>query len=192
MRERVFAVFEEGRYFFLNLAAGQMFSAKKNEKGRMKLHTYRAARPDPVHDELKAFVRAVRYGTDVLVDGEDGLAALVLADTIKETIDRASRHGRERKAVSRKAVSRKAVIVTGELSGELHAVHLVRAISDAVEMEFSGMGSTRLSDAGVNLVHDYRDISLTGLSEVFFKAGYIWKAYFARHTAPPSRLNPTF
>ncbi len=88
MRERVFAVFEEGRYFSLNLAAGQMFSAKKNEKGRMKLHTYRAARPDPVHDELKAFVRAVRYGTDVLVDGEDGLAALVLADTIKETIDR--------------------------------------------------------------------------------------------------------
>ena len=76
-------------------------------------------------------------------------------------------------------MSRKAVIVTGELSGELHAVHLVRAISDAVEMEFSGMGSTRLSDAGVNLVHDYRDISLTGLSEVFFKAGYIWKAYFA-------------
>ncbi len=71
------------------------------------------------------------------------------------------------------------MIVTGELSGELHAVHLVRAISDAVEMEFSGMGSTRLSDAGVNLVHDYRDISLTGLSEVFFKAGYIWKAYFA-------------
>lgn len=76
-------------------------------------------------------------------------------------------------------MSRKAVIVTGELSGELHAVHLVRAISDAVEMEFSGMGSTRLSDAGVNLVHDYRDISLTGLSKVFFKAGYIWKAYFA-------------
>jgi lipid-A-disaccharide synthase len=76
-------------------------------------------------------------------------------------------------------LSRKAVIVTGELSGELHAVHLVRAIADALEMEFSGMGSTRLADAGVKLVHDYRDISLTGLSEVFFKAGHIWKAYFS-------------
>jgi hypothetical protein len=41
-----------------------------------------------VHDELKAFVRAVTYGTDVLVNGEDGLAALVLANTIKETIAR--------------------------------------------------------------------------------------------------------
>ena len=54
----------------------------------MRLHTYRAVRPDPVHDELKAFVRAVRHGTDVLVNGEDGLAALVLAHTIKETIAR--------------------------------------------------------------------------------------------------------
>ena len=71
------------------------------------------------------------------------------------------------------------MIVTGELSGELHAVHLVRAVTAAIEMEFSGMGSTRLSDAGVKLVHDYRDISLTGLSEVFFKAGHIWKAYFS-------------
>jgi lipid-A-disaccharide synthase len=74
-------------------------------------------------------------------------------------------------------VSRKAVIVTGELSGELHAVHLVRTITAGLGMEFSGMGGTRLSDAGVNLVHDYRDISLTGLSEVFFKARHIWKAY---------------
>jgi lipid-A-disaccharide synthase len=74
-------------------------------------------------------------------------------------------------------LSRKAVIVTGELSGELHAVHLVRAIAESLQMEFSGMGSTRLSDAGVKLVHDYRDISLTGLSEVFFRAGHIWKAY---------------
>ncbi len=69
------------------------------------------------------------------------------------------------------------MIVTGELSGELHAVHLVRAVAAGLEIEFSGMGSTRLSEAGVNLVHDYRDISLTGLSEVFFKARHIWKAY---------------
>ena len=87
-RERVFSVFEEGGSFSLNLAAGQMFSARKETGGGMKLRTYRAVRPDPVHDELKAFVNAVRYGTDVLVNGEDGLAALVLANTIKETIDR--------------------------------------------------------------------------------------------------------
>jgi predicted dehydrogenase len=88
MRERVFTVVEKGGYFSLNLATGQMFSAKKGDNGRIKLHTYRAVRPDPVHDELKAFVKAVRHGTGVLVSGEDALAALVLANTIKETIDR--------------------------------------------------------------------------------------------------------
>ncbi len=87
-RERIFTVFEKGRYFSLDLAAGEMFSAKKDAKGRMRLHTYQAVRPDPVYDELKAFVRAVRHGTDVLVNGEDGLAALVLAHTIEETIAR--------------------------------------------------------------------------------------------------------
>jgi predicted dehydrogenase len=86
MKERVFTVVEEGGYFSLDLAAGQMFSAKKGTSGRMKLQTYRAVRPDPVHDELKAFVRAVRYGTDALVNGEDALAALILANTIRETI----------------------------------------------------------------------------------------------------------
>ena len=88
MKERVFTVFEKGRYFSLDLAAGQMFSAKKGANDRMRRHTYQAVHPDPVHDELKAFVRAVRYGTDVLVNGEDGLAALVLAHTIEETITR--------------------------------------------------------------------------------------------------------
>ncbi len=88
MRERVFAIFEEGGYFSLNLAAGQMFSAKRKNNGTMERRTYRAVRPDPVHDELKTFVRAVRRRTEALVNGEDGLAALVLANTIKETIYR--------------------------------------------------------------------------------------------------------
>ncbi len=82
-------------------------------------------------------------------------------------------------------MSWKAAIVSGELSGEMHAVHLVRALKDSVDIQFTGMGGPRLSDAGIDLVHDYRDISVTGVSEVFFKAGHLWKAYRAltRHLA---------
>ncbi len=68
-------------------------------------------------------------------------------------------------------------IVTGELSGETHAARLVRALTNALPMQFSGVGSTMLSEAGVRTVCDYRDISLTGLSEVLAKAGHIWHAY---------------
>jgi lipid-A-disaccharide synthase len=69
------------------------------------------------------------------------------------------------------------VIVTGELSGEIHGAHLVKALKESSSIRFSGMGSTRLFDAGVDVVYDYRDISLTGLSEVFFKARRLWRAY---------------
>ncbi len=68
-------------------------------------------------------------------------------------------------------------IVTGELSGETHAARLVHALMQALPMQFSGIGSTMLSEAGVRTVCDYRNISLTGLSEVLAKAGHIRHAY---------------
>ena len=74
-------------------------------------------------------------------------------------------------------MSRKAVIVTGELSGEIHGTHLVKALKESSSLQFSGMGSRRLLEAGVDVVYDYRDISVTGVSEVFFKARHLWRAY---------------
>lgn len=75
--------------------------------------------------------------------------------------------------------NRKAVIVTGELSGEIHGLRLVQAINESLPLQWSGMGSTRLMDAGVSIVHDYKDISVTGLTEVLLKTGHIWRAYSA-------------
>ncbi|HOE17353.1 MAG TPA: lipid-A-disaccharide synthase [Syntrophorhabdaceae bacterium] len=69
------------------------------------------------------------------------------------------------------------VLVTGELSGEMHAVELVRSIKGSVAVELSGIGGQRLRDAGMHTVYDYRDISLTGLSEIFSKLRHIADAY---------------
>ncbi len=57
------------------------------------------------------------------------------------------------------------------------ACGLVRAVNEIFPLEFSGLGSERLRGAGVNVVHDYKHISLTGLSELLSKAGDIWQAY---------------
>jgi predicted dehydrogenase len=86
-RERIFTVIEEDRYFSCDLAAGSMFLAEKDARGGARRRTYKAVRPDPVHDELKAFVMAVRRGTEAPVSGEDGLAALILANAIQEKIE---------------------------------------------------------------------------------------------------------
>ncbi len=68
-------------------------------------------------------------------------------------------------------------IVAGELSGETHAAHLVRALTKALPLQVSGIGSTLLGEAGVRTICDYRNISVTGLSEILAKAGHIRRAY---------------
>lgn len=71
------------------------------------------------------------------------------------------------------------MIITGELSGETHAAHLIGAIRalSPFPFEFSGIGSTRLAEAGALVIHDYRDISIVGISEVFSKLLHIRRAY---------------
>ena len=76
-------------------------------------------------------------------------------------------------------MSKTAVIVAGELSGEMHASQLVRALGETTDIAWSGIGGARLAEAGVDIIHDYRDISITGVSEVFGKAHHIWGAYRA-------------
>jgi lipid-A-disaccharide synthase len=69
------------------------------------------------------------------------------------------------------------VIVTGELSGEKHAVHLVQKLNDSSnDIQFSAIGSSALAREGVRIIHDYRDISLVGF-EILTKMGHIWHAY---------------
>ncbi len=81
------------------------------------------------------------------------------------------------KANSHNNSALKIVIATGELSGEIHAYHLVKALGKLLHIDFSGMGSTRLREAGVRIVYDYRNISVTGISEIFGKLKYIREAY---------------
>lgn len=88
-----------------------------------------------------------------------------------------------------RSFNRKALIVTGELSGESHALHLVNAINKLLPLEWSAVGSQKLKAAGIEILYDYRDISVTGLSEVLPKMGQIWRAYralkrYLREAAP--------
>jgi lipid-A-disaccharide synthase len=69
--------------------------------------------------------------------------------------------------------------VTGELSGEMHAVRLVAELQKRLKIDFSGLGSDRFRQCGIDVVHDYRHISLMGISEVLSKMGHVWDAYRA-------------
>jgi lipid-A-disaccharide synthase len=64
---------------------------------------------------------------------------------------------------------RKIVIIAGEFSGEIHASHLMETMKGSLLASFSGMGSKKLQEAGMNVIYDYRKISLTGISEILGK-----------------------
>lgn len=70
----------------------------------------------------------------------------------------------------------KIVIIAGEFSGEIHATHLVEALRKSLPVELSGIGSKMLQEAGMDIIYDYRKISLTGISEIFGKISYIREA----------------
>jgi len=73
--------------------------------------------------------------------------------------------------------NKKIVIVTGELSGEIHASHLIKAMNESLDVKFSGIGSKKLEEVGCEVIYDYKNISLTGLSEIISKSKHIWNAY---------------
>jgi lipid-A-disaccharide synthase len=73
--------------------------------------------------------------------------------------------------------NRKALVVTGELSGETHALHLIDAVNNLLPLEWTAVGSRQLEAKGASILYDYRKISVTGLSEVLPRMGQIVKAY---------------
>ncbi len=70
----------------------------------------------------------------------------------------------------------KIFIITGELSGEMHAARLVTALLERFPFQFSAVGGRRLAEAGADIVCDYHNISITGISEVFSKTNHIFSA----------------
>jgi lipid-A-disaccharide synthase len=71
----------------------------------------------------------------------------------------------------------KIFIITGELSGEMHAAHLIKSLKDRHNFEFAAVGSKRLAEAGAEIICDYRNISLTGISELLSKITHVYSAW---------------
>jgi lipid-A-disaccharide synthase len=59
------------------------------------------------------------------------------------------------------------LVVAGEASGDTHAAELVAALqARRPDLTFFGMGGSRLAARGVELLHDAREVSVMGITEV--------------------------
>lgn len=74
--------------------------------------------------------------------------------------------------------ARSVLLLAGEASGDYHAAALVRQLRQlSPGIHVAGIGGDKLAQAGMELLHHYRDINTIGLSEGFRKVRNIYSAY---------------
>lgn len=61
------------------------------------------------------------------------------------------------------------LISAGEASSDMYAARLAKALRARVPARFFGMGGPRMADAGVELVADYHEVAVVGITEVLHK-----------------------
>ena len=72
------------------------------------------------------------------------------------------------------------LIVAGEASGDLHGSKLVQSLLDIYpKARFTGMGGTRMRDAGVNTLFGIERMGAVGLVEIFADFGHYFSVYRA-------------
>jgi len=73
--------------------------------------------------------------------------------------------------------SKKILMVAGEVSGDLHGAHLMKAILRIdPEVQFFGVGGDHLERMGMKLLYHSQSLSVVGITEVLFKIRSLLKA----------------
>jgi len=75
-------------------------------------------------------------------------------------------------------VSRSVLLIAGEVSGDMHAAGLVRAVKTKnPDVQFFGIGGDELRAAGMEIVVDAREMAVMGLAEVIRHYGFFKKVF---------------
>lgn len=73
---------------------------------------------------------------------------------------------------------KKILIIAGEASGDLHAANLVNELKSAGNsLQFFGMGGDKMRQAGVEIIQDYRQLAVVGLTEVIRHFPTLYRAF---------------
>jgi lipid-A-disaccharide synthase len=61
---------------------------------------------------------------------------------------------------------KKIYVIAGEASGDLHGANLIKELQKKGDYELLGMGGNLMQEAGVKILHDYRDVNYMGFIDV--------------------------
>lgn len=77
-----------------------------------------------------------------------------------------------------RAAGRSVLLVAGEVSGDMHAAGLVRAVRQRdPTIRFFGIGGDELRAAGMEIVHEVREMAVMGLAEVLRRYGFFKRVF---------------
>jgi predicted dehydrogenase len=85
-KERTIAIFEKNQSFFVDLMNRKVAITLKKNGGDIEIEDCLVDQFDAVKHELSAFIQSIIERTRAVVNGEDGLKALTIADRIKQYI----------------------------------------------------------------------------------------------------------
>lgn len=75
-------------------------------------------------------------------------------------------------------MSKTVLLVAGEVSGDMHAAGLVRAVREkASDVHFLGIGGEELQAAGMDVKYHVRDMAVMGLAEVLRRYGFFRRVF---------------
>lgn len=71
------------------------------------------------------------------------------------------------------------MIIAGEVSGDLHAAELVKAVHrHRPDVQFFGIGGERMRRAGVETLYDVKDMAVMGIAEVLARYGFFRRVFY--------------
>jgi len=75
-------------------------------------------------------------------------------------------------------MSKSVLVVAGELSGDIHAAGVVRGVLEKnPDIHFFGIGGENLHAAGMEIIHDTREMAVLGLVEVIHRYGFFLRVF---------------
>ncbi len=83
------------------------------------------------------------------------------------------------------------LLSAGEASGEMYAARLAAALKQRADLEIFGMGGPQMRAAGVDIVTDYSEVSVVGITEILSHLPSLIRA-MRRLVAEAERRQPAF
>ena len=83
------------------------------------------------------------------------------------------------------------LLSAGEASGDMYAAHLAKALQERLDVRIFGMGGPQMRSAGVEIITDYSEVAVVGITEILKHLPFLLRA-MERLVSEAEKRQPPF